>query len=67
MAAGALIVQEARGRATNIDGSELNVAAANILATNGRLHDELVEAIAQTRPEADRRHAEMLREIKASA
>jgi myo-inositol-1(or 4)-monophosphatase len=67
VAAGALIVEEARGRATNMDGSELDVAAANILATNARLHDELVEAIAQARPEADRRHAEMLREIKASA
>ncbi len=28
---------------------------------------ELVEVIAHTRPEADRRHAEMLRETKASA
>jgi hypothetical protein len=50
-----------------MDGTELDLGGANIVATNGRLHDELVETIAQTRPEADRRHAEMLRETKASA
>ncbi len=67
VAAGALIVEEARGRATNMDGSDLDLAGMNIVATNSRLHNELVEVIAQTRPEADRRHAEMLRETKASA
>jgi len=67
VAAGALIVEEARGRVTNMDGSALDLGGANIIATNGRLHDELVETIAHTRPEADRRHAEMLRETKASA
>jgi myo-inositol-1(or 4)-monophosphatase len=67
VAAGALIVEEARGRVTNMDGSELDLGGANIVATNSRVHDELVEVIAHTRPEADRRHAEMLREIKASA
>jgi myo-inositol-1(or 4)-monophosphatase len=67
VAAGALIIEEARGRVTNMDASELDLNGANILASNGRLHDELVEVIAQTRPEADRRHAEMMRETKASA
>src|SRR5258708_10223542 len=67
VAAGALIVEEARGRVTNMDGSALDLGGANIVATNGRLHDEMVEAIAQTRPETDRRHAEMLPETKASA
>jgi myo-inositol-1(or 4)-monophosphatase len=67
VAAGALIIEEARGRVSNMDASELDLGGANIVATNGRLHDELVEAIAQARPEADRRHAEMLRETKASA
>ena len=67
VAAGALLVEEARGRVTNMDASELELSGANIVATNGRLHAELVEAIAQARPEADRRHAEMLRETKASA
>ena len=67
VAAGALIIEEARGRVSNMDASELDLAGANLLASNGRLHDELVEVIALTRPEADRRHAEMLRETKASA
>jgi myo-inositol-1(or 4)-monophosphatase len=67
VAAGALIIEEARGRTTNIDGSELDLAGANILATNGRLHDEMRDVLAQARPEADRRQAEMLRETKASA
>ena len=67
VAAGALLVEEARGRVTNMDASELDLAGANIVATNGRLHDELIATIAQTRPEADRRHAEMQRETKASA
>ncbi len=40
VAAGALLVEEARGRVTNMDGSELDLAGANIVATNGRLHDE---------------------------
>ena len=43
VAAGALIVEEARGRVTNMDGSELDLGGANIVATNGRVHDELVE------------------------
>ena len=67
VAAGALIVEEARGRVTNMDGSELDLTAANVVASNGKLHDQIVEALAQARPEADRRHAEMLRETKASA
>src|SRR5208337_2230275 len=67
VAAGAILVEEARGRVSNMDGSELELAGANIVATNDRLHEQLIEAIAQARPEADRRHAEMLRETKASA
>src|SRR5258708_573810 len=67
VAAGALSVEEARGRVSNMDASELDLGGANIIATNSRLHNELVEVIAHTRPEADRRHAEMLRETKASA
>ena len=54
-------------RVTNMDGSELDLGGMNIVATNSRVHDELVETIAHTRPEADRRHAEMMRETKASA
>lgn len=67
VAAGALLVEEARGRVTNMDGSPLELAGANILATNGRLHEELSAVIVGTRPEAERRHTEMLRETKVSA
>jgi myo-inositol-1(or 4)-monophosphatase len=67
VAAGALIVEEVRGHVTNMDGSELDLLGANVVASNGKLHDQIVEALAQARPEADRRHAEMLRETKASA
>ena len=62
IAAGALIVNEARGRVTNLDGSDLDLNAANIVASNARIHDELIEALASARPEAERRHAEMIRE-----
>jgi myo-inositol-1(or 4)-monophosphatase len=67
VAAGALIVEEAHGRVTNMDGAALDLAGQNILATNGRLHDELSGVIVGTRPEAERRHAAMLREAQASA
>ena len=67
VAAGALLVEEARGRVTNMDGSPLELAGANILATNGRLHEDLSAVIVAIRPEAERRHAEMLRETKVSA
>ncbi|MDO8434251.1 MAG: inositol monophosphatase family protein [Candidatus Binatus sp.] len=67
VAAGALIVEEARGRVSNMDSSALDLNGANILATNGRVHNEMVEVIAGVRPEAERRHAEMLRTEKASA
>jgi myo-inositol-1(or 4)-monophosphatase len=41
VAAGVLIVREAGGTVTQIDGSAAHVEAASILASNGRLHDEL--------------------------
>lgn len=62
IAAGSLIVEESGGRVSNMDGSALDLTAAGIIATNGRIHDEMIEEIARTRPEAERRHAEMQRE-----
>lgn len=62
VAAGSLLVAEAGGRVTNMDGTPLDLAAAQILATNGRIHEEMREVLAATRPEAERRHQEMLRE-----
>jgi myo-inositol-1(or 4)-monophosphatase len=62
VAAGSLIVQEAGGHVSNIDGSRLDLGGGQIIASNGRLHEQMIETIATMRPEADRRHAEMLRE-----
>lgn len=65
IAAGALMVEEAGGQVSNMDGASLDLAGAQILATNGRLHQAMLETIAATRPEAERRHAEMEREDAA--
>jgi myo-inositol-1(or 4)-monophosphatase len=58
VAAGALIVAEAGGRVTNLDGSALDLDARKILASNGKLHSAMRETIAKAWPEADRREAE---------
>jgi myo-inositol-1(or 4)-monophosphatase len=48
VAAGALIVVEAGGRVTDYRGGVFHSDAGEILATNGRLHDALAAALAQT-------------------
>lgn len=48
IAAGTLLIREAGGRVTAIDGSALDLAAGSIVATNGRLHAELCRALGQT-------------------
>jgi myo-inositol-1(or 4)-monophosphatase len=58
VAAGAMIVTEAGGRVTNLDGSALDLDARKILASNGKLHRAMRETIAKAWPEADRRQAE---------
>ena len=62
VAAGSLLVEEAGGHVSNMDGTKLDISAAQIIASNGRLHRQMVETLAAVRPEAERRHAEMLRE-----
>ena len=51
--AGVLLVEEAGGRVTHVDGSQFDVAASKeVLATNGRIHEELqseMQAIMQGR------------------
>lgn len=42
-AAGALLVEEAGGRATKRDGTALDGTATHFLATNGRVHQQLAE------------------------
>lgn len=50
--AGALIVQEAGGRVTGLDGSAWQPYDGQVLASNGHLHDEMVAVVRQfkTRP-----------------
>jgi myo-inositol-1(or 4)-monophosphatase len=67
VAAGALLVEEAGGHVSNMDGSRLDVAAGKIVASNGRLHQQIIESLAEARPEAERRHADMVREDGARA
>jgi myo-inositol-1(or 4)-monophosphatase len=43
--AGALIVQEAGGRVSAIDGSEWKPYAGHVLASNGLLHDDMVAVV----------------------
>jgi len=67
VAAGALLVEEAGGHVSNMDGSALDLSAGNIIASNGRLHQQMIETIRDARPEAERRQDEMLREQAAHA
>jgi len=46
LAAGVLLVREAGGRVTRYDGSPLALDGRQILATNGRLHLEMIEVLA---------------------
>ena len=45
VAAGALIVEEAGGRVTGMDGSPFDPAAAHLVASNERVHDEILAVI----------------------
>lgn len=45
VAALATIVEEAGGRATTLDGAELTTASTTILATNGVLHEQVLEVL----------------------
>ncbi|HEV3086329.1 MAG TPA: inositol monophosphatase family protein [Candidatus Elarobacter sp.] len=47
VAAGALLVEEAGGRATAIEGTQLDIAAGSILASNGAIHAELQALLAE--------------------
>jgi myo-inositol-1(or 4)-monophosphatase len=45
VAAGALIIQEAGGRVTDLTGGPYSSRAGNLVASNGRIHDAMVEVI----------------------
>lgn len=46
VAALALIVEESGGRVTTLDGGPLTLGSRDVLATNGRLHDAVLAALA---------------------
>jgi len=45
MAAGVCIIREAEGRVSSFDGGEFDLYGTQILATNGRIHDEMMEVL----------------------
>jgi myo-inositol-1(or 4)-monophosphatase len=49
VAAGALIVEEAGGQVTGMDGSPFDPSAAHLVASNGRIHDQLLAVIREFR------------------
>ncbi len=48
VAAGSLLVTEAGGTVSNLDGSRFDVAGKGILATNGLVHGEMQDVLAST-------------------
>ena len=46
IAAGKIIVGEAGGRVTKLDGSDLSIYDREVLASNGKIHDTLIREIA---------------------
>jgi len=48
--AGIVLVQEAGGKISAYDGSPMNIGNGRILATNGPLHDPMIEVLAQISP-----------------
>ncbi len=52
-AAGALLVQEAGGKVTDYAGNPWTPASTNIVASNGHLHDAMLEVIARVRRQED--------------
>jgi myo-inositol-1(or 4)-monophosphatase len=45
MHAGRLVVEEAGGRATRFDGSALGLGPGEIVATNGRIHEAMIDVL----------------------
>jgi myo-inositol-1(or 4)-monophosphatase len=48
---GALIVQEAGGRVTGLDGAPWNAHRGNVLASNGHVHDEMLAIVRAVQPD----------------
>jgi myo-inositol-1(or 4)-monophosphatase len=54
IAAGALLVQEAGGRVTGVDGSLYSSRGGSVLATNGPVHEEMLRTIREFQQEWSR-------------
>lgn len=50
--AGSLIVEEAGGRVSDLDGNKLDVDKGFILATNGLIHDQVLEVLSDVKAKA---------------
>ncbi len=50
MAAGVLLVEEAGGRVTNFLGRPSSIYLKQVLATNGKIHDQMVSVLSQPAP-----------------
>lgn len=59
VAAGALVVEEAGGRVTGMDGTPFDPAAAHLVASNGSVHDEMLAVIREFRIERARQRTEL--------
>jgi myo-inositol-1(or 4)-monophosphatase len=44
-AAGFLIVEEAGGKVTDLEGNKFSIYQHRLLATNGKIHDEMIAVI----------------------
>ena len=47
MCAGKLIVEEAGGLVTDFDGDKIDIYSKRILASNGKVHDAMIEVLKQ--------------------
>lgn len=54
VAAGWLLVEEAGGKVTDVGGGPLDLARPHVVATNGRIHDQVISAFADLLPVAPR-------------
>src|SRR5713101_8368534 len=52
VAAGCLMVEEAGGRVTTLDGGPLDLGAPSVVASNGRIHDEILSTLKEVRGQA---------------
>ena len=51
LAAGGLLVEEAGGRVSAIDGAPVDLERPSVVATNGRIHDEILAVLSDVRNE----------------